>query len=340
MNNRRNFLPLIMVFLSLTSCIITDNILTTRIEVLKPSIFGIPKDLTVAIFKSDLLHSDSSNFKYSNGFEDLKDPSINYQVISDSCVNALANYLKKEGYFSKVINYNDSLNYFSDIKGQAFTTDKLVEKTKSDVCIFLDQLYFDTYYISYSSVPFNIHAKLSWTVFIKNDSTKHYYKQTDTLVYYKSQVHRYKDKKTILKQLISNSSKYLGQSFGTKVIPSWMQVDRMYYKSNNHHMLLAEKYALDNNWIKAAELWNKETTNKNQIIAAKACFNMALACEMEGKPEVGIDWLEKSSNQMFKNRVEHGINCRRYSEVLTNRIGEIVLLSHQVTNPEINSLNE
>src|ERR1035437_2729392 len=140
MNNCRNILPLIMVFLSLTSCLITDSARSTRIEVLKPSIFGIPKDLTVAIFKSDLLHSDTSNFKYSNGFEDLKDPSFNYQAISDSCVNALANYLKKEGYFSKVINYNDSLNYFSEFTGQIHTMDIMFEKTKTDVCIFLDQL--------------------------------------------------------------------------------------------------------------------------------------------------------------------------------------------------------
>ena len=340
MNIRRNILPLMMVFLSLTSCLITDSVRSTRIEVLKPSIFGIPNDLTVALFKSDLLHLDTSNFKYSNGFEELKDATINYQAISDTCVNALANYLIKEGYFRKVINYSDSFKYFSEFTGQTYKKDNLFEKAKSDVCIFLDRLNFDTFYISYSSVPFNTHAKLSWTVSIKNDSTKHCYKQTDTLVYYKSQVHRYKDKKTILKQLINNSCEYLGQSFGTKVIPSWMQVDRMYYKSNNHHMLLAEKYALSNNWIKAAEIWNKETDNKNQWIAAKACFNMALACEMEGKPEVGIDWLEKSSNQMFKNRVEHEINCRHYSEVLTNRIDEIVSLSHQVTNTEVNSLNE
>jgi len=340
MNIHRYSLLLIIVFFSLTSCLITDSVRSTRFEIMKPGVYGVPKNLSVALLKSDLLQSDTTNFQYSNGFKNLTDPTIKYQAISDTCVYALANYLIKEGYFREVINYSDSSNYLSKLTEQSTSMTDLFERTKSDVCIFLYLLNFDTFYITYSSVPFITHAKLRWTIAVKSDSTNQWHEQTDTLLYYKSQVHRYKDKKTILKQLVNNSCQYLGQSFGTKIIPSWVNVDRMYYRSNNHQMLLAEKHALSNNWVKAAELWNKETKNKNQMIAAKACYNMALYCEMQGKPEVGIDWLQESSDRLFHNCSEHKINCQQYMKVLKSRRDEIVLLSQQLGYPANNPITE
>ncbi len=77
-------------------------------------------------------------------------------------------------------------------------------------------------------------------------------------------------------------------------MPSWIPVERKYYNSGNPRMIAAEKYALANDWLKAAEVWNKESKNANQKIAAKACYNLALACEMEGKYDLAIDWLIKS----------------------------------------------
>ena len=98
MNIHRYSLLLIIVFFSLTSCLITDSVRSTRFEIMKPGVYGIPQNLTVALIKNDLFHSDTSNFKYSNGFEEIIDPTINYRAISDTCMNALANYFKKEGY--------------------------------------------------------------------------------------------------------------------------------------------------------------------------------------------------------------------------------------------------
>ena len=96
-------------------------------------------------------------------------------------------------------------------------------------------------------------------------------------------------------------------------------------------MLHAEKFALDNNWLKAAEIWNKETKNKNPRIVAKACFNMALACEMEAKLDAAIDWLNKSYTILGKNNVEHKENCLRYIKILVTRKKEIMRLDKQLS---------
>jgi len=97
-------------------------------------------------------------------------------------------------------------------------------------------------------------------------------------------------------------------------------------------MLLAEKYALQNDWLKAAEIWNRLTNNKNQKIAAKASYNMALACEMEGKHDVAIDWLVKSFSILKENSDVHKKNCQRYIAVLTLRKKELERLAKQVRN--------
>ena len=95
-------------------------------------------------------------------------------------------------------------------------------------------------------------------------------------------------------------------------------------------MLLAEKYALNNEWLKAAEIWNKQSRNKNPRMAAKACYNMALACEMEGKLDAAIDWLVQSHSVLKENNEEHKENCKRYIAVLAQRKKEIDKLAHQV----------
>lgn len=97
-------------------------------------------------------------------------------------------------------------------------------------------------------------------------------------------------------------------------------------------MLLAEKYALNNEWLKAAEIWNKQSKNKNPRMAAKACYNMALVCEMEGKLDNAIDWLVQSHSMLKVNNEEHKEICKRYITVLALRKKEIERLAHQVRN--------
>jgi len=177
-----------------------------------------------------------------------------------------------------------------------------------------------------------------WTVVFKNDSLAYTYTQVDTLFYDQMQLLPFKGSEDkILSQLVNNSSIYLGNSFAAKMIPNWIQTERVYYKSKNTEMLKAEKYAISQDWLKAAEIWNKQTKNKNDKIAAKACYNMALACEMEGKPDVAIAWLVQSYSSLKKNNDEHKTNCQRYVNVLALRKLEIERLAEQVSQTGIPS---
>jgi len=321
-----------LLFTELTSCLITDSARTTQIEIMKPGIFGMSKDFTVAVFNRDLFQSDTCIFKYFNGIKEIKDTTIKYRVLSNACIEALADYLKKEAYFQKVINYRDSLNSIITETMSIDNKAKMFEITKSDVCIFLDFLNFHPLYIPYLQTPFTSRVDLLWTITCKYDSLSYGYNQVDTLYFDEAQVRKYPGKKGIPIQLLNISSTYLGEFMGKKVVPTWYPVDRLYYRSQNRDMLIAEKYALNNEWLKAAEIWNRETRNKNLKIAAKACFNMALACEMEGKLNIGINWLVKSYTCLTQNDMEHKANCQRYINILALRKKEIEKLANQVGN--------
>jgi hypothetical protein len=65
-------------------------------------------------------------------------------------------------------------------------------------------------------------------------------------------------------------------------------------------------------------------------MATKAMYNMALACEMEGKPELSMDWLSKSNIELIREDKNHKENCERYKKVLSSRKLEIEKLATQI----------
>jgi len=337
-----------------------SQIKTLHIELMHPGILCIPREQTVAVVNRDLLKTDTCTFRYSNGilkvedysednssfhseeihYETKKDTSLKYKNLADTCVHTLSGYFKEMGYFCQVVEPNDSSYQLITVPGKIETREELFKRTKTDVCIFLDFFKLKTTYSKDQSIPFQTNAKLLWTVVFKSDSLAYSYNQVDTLFYDRKQLASYgRNKDKILSYFVNNSSIYLGNSFGTKMIPTWIPAERAYYKSKNTEMLKAEKYAKNNNWLMAAEIWNRETKNKNDKIKAKACYNMALACEMEGKPDAAIGWLVLSYSSLKKKNEGHEYNCQHYVNVLALRKKEIERLAEQVKRTENSTEN-
>jgi hypothetical protein len=309
---------------------------------------------TIAIFKRDFYQSDTITFKYLDVDNKIliTDSFIHYQSISNKCVTALANYLDNEGYFLKVINFKDSMNYLFSKEDSLTYYPELLKKLSVDACIFLDYFQLDDQLTNNSGYYFknniidqfpefrnstkleSVGANLLWTVSFKGDTSIYICKQPDELFYGNSVYPELFGNDLNHKLLLENTSEYLGKAFAAKIVPSWLKVERTYYRSNNVNMLKAEKYCLGGDWLKAAEIYNRETKNKNRNIAAKAKYNMALVCEMEGKPDAAIDWLVNSfSTYKFENE-EHKFNCKQYIDLLAMRKKEIARLGKQIRNTD------
>ena len=86
---------------------------------------------------------------------------------------------------------------------------------------------------------------------------------------------------------------WAGNGYGKRIVSTWIKVDRFYYCTNHNLMKQACREVSNGNWLEAAILW-KEVYNKekqgNQALAAKAAFNMAVACEREDKLDIAQNW--------------------------------------------------
>jgi hypothetical protein len=289
-----------------------------QVETLKPGAFTFKESTdTVAIFRQ----TNQVNLFFGQKLP-INDSLINKKPIPNYCVNSLADYLQEQKYFSKVTNYQDTAGKLDSV---------VARKDGDDLFILLKKIQFDLVSLNASSNSVINIAKVNWVVGERNDSLWYSYTQADTLYFDENNLPTMWRLDKMINHVLASSGEYLGKAFGTKLIPSWIKVERAYYRSNNIEMLKAEKCARQNEWLKAAEIWNKQTKSKNPSIVAKACYNMALACEMEGKPDLAIDWLVRSYSAL-KNDLQHKAMCQKYIALMAIRKKEIEKLTLQMVN--------
>ena len=346
---------LLITILGFTSCRTTFNMSKIEVELMKPGQLTLPEDVdTIALFTRDSFQSDTMTFTYKLESKNilspdklLSDTTIHYSDLSNKCVDNLVNYFENENYFLKVINYRDSFNYMFTGTDIQFNSPELHKKLGADAFIFLDYFHLWDYQIQNMNTDFYniqdafpefkkcklfeyVYAKLIWNIFIKGDTTRYTIEQPDDLYYGNNVNPEYFGNSINHRQLLENASIFLGNSIGAKLLPSWKKVERIYYKSDNVQMLQAESFLRNNDWLKAAEIYNKKTKNKNRNVASKAKYNMALVCEMEGNLDAAIDWLLLSKTVYKRKNPEHKFNCDQYCELLELRKKEIELLGKQV----------
>jgi len=332
MKFNRFFSILFITGISLSSCLISDYTGTIQVEVLKPGIFTIPDSIrTVAIANRLKMQPEDLKIGYSDKLQFITDTTINYQDLSNKCTDATVDFLREYGNFDKVINYRDTLNSMLNETETIFSPEELLEELNADMGVFLDYFNSDNDLIAdENEIFFHSKPSLRWLVTYKNDPNFYYYDQHDTLRLDYADFNLYNLLNGKMQSVLNKCALIEGEYFGTKLIPVWMTVDRLYYKSGNADMQKAVQLALDNDWKGAAQIWNSETKNKNNNIATKAKFNMALACEMEGKPDLAIIWLTKSYNEYEGKNLFHKANCQRYINVLAIRQREIAKLDKQI----------
>lgn len=129
---------------------------------------------------------------------------------------------------------------------------------------------------------------------------------------------------------VLNAADIAGSNFAEFLSPHWIEVERMYYKSGQIELKKTNEMIKQNRWLEAAEIWKKNSTNKNKKIAAKSMYNMALACEMNGDFDAAIDWLVKSYHARHKD-IYHTGSCKNYIFVLGQRKLDIKKMEGEIS---------
>ena len=116
----------------------------------------------------------------------------------------------------------------------------------------------------------------------------------------------------------------VGVLYGERISPGWTETKRYYHTSVVKVMRKATRLAEKGKWEEAGELWKQEAGLEKKRLAADACFNMALVCEINDEILDALDWAIKS----YSIRQEQ--LTREYIDLLKERYEDRRKLNEQV----------
>ena len=125
------------------------------------------------------------------------------------------------------------------------------------------------------------------------------------------------------KEEVKQASIYSGQTYALRIVPYSIRVSRYYFVRGNDNFTIAMRMARTGNWDGAGKLWQQETNNPSSKIAGRACYNMAIICEINGDLDGAIQWAQKGY-EAYGNRLSLS-----YVNVLRQRQSENELLKAQ-----------
>jgi hypothetical protein len=108
--------------------------------------------------------------------------------------------------------------------------------------------------------------------------------------------------------------KELAKSYAEEISPFWKDETRFFYIADN--LVKAEYYIDNGEWTKAMDVWMRHVDDENRELAAIACFNMAVGCEMLGEFELALKWMD---NVKRKNA---NFYWNEYKKLLEKRIAD------------------
>ena len=295
---------------------------------------------TTSIFDSiiTLPKTDFSELRYKKHhiFSETNDTVFSKTPVNKLLpVTALATFLNiyaQNDSTKKAIPFNFELGLYSKNELQ-----ELSEITGGDLLISLD------FFASMDGQTFNRAKKVGyevvlstafWSLYdLKNQQFTHYYQRIDTVTWKKEPVYIASDLKKVLpprKDAVLNGAEVSGTNFANFLIPHWINVQRVYYKSGHVDFKQTENLIKEGEWLQAAEIWKNLINNPNKKIAAKSMFNLAIACEIEGDLDAALDWVVKSYYLLGNENELHAFHCKDYIQILAQRKVDFEKLNMQI----------
>ncbi|MFA6125699.1 MAG: DUF6340 family protein [Bacteroidales bacterium] len=116
-----------------------------------------------------------------------------------------------------------------------------------------------------------------------------------------------------------------GQNTAKKLAPWWTNFERYYFTTASMNFNNGARFLRESKWREAAEVFRPYTESDNKTMAAKACYNMSLTCEMANNISAAMDWLKQS-----KALGMHDYFIDDYQAKLIKRKAEIEKLDEQM----------
>ena len=329
----KHILFIFITVISLSSCY---TVSTYYLSILEPAEITLPPDIrNISIHPGIMLNkSDTGELDSLNNIRFNSD--VNYYEFCYGYYDGLAEILEYSPRFDSIV-ITDSVLVRNINKTAGFSWNdiiKICKKDSTDAVIALESFYlkdfidinnffgFDCY------IAFIIQNNSLWKIYYPKEFTViDEYNSVDTIQWIGLDLHCDNALKKLPPpvDMISESSYWAGKKYGSRIAPMWYDnVKRIYYSSGNKNMHTANIKVKMDQWQDAAELWRSITDNPDKKLASRACYNMALACEVEDKLELAYEWAKKSNKLYYSTKTD------AYIKIIEKRLKNIQRLDEQM----------
>jgi hypothetical protein len=341
----KNQLFLLLVAITFCSCSSTRLV---HISVLEPAPVTMP-----AYIKQVGVVNRSQTARSSN-VVDVIDKVVSLEGArldkegAQASIDGLTNELMKNERFTKVKTLTNTVLHTA-IPGQfssplPWETVEKICRDNSIEALFVLELFDTDTKISYATRPTNVRTPLGNVAAIEHQANMNTLVKTGWRIYDltgKNIIDEYPlaqslnfsarginptvaaaallDRKEAVKQVSSK----VAEVYANRITPYWIRVTRDYYVRGTDNFKMARRKSLTGNWNEAGDLWKLETTNASTKIAGRACYNMAIICEINGDLDKAIEWAQKAFEN-YNNRL-----ALRYVRMLKNRQRKNEVLQYQ-----------
>ncbi|MCG8410530.1 MAG: DUF6340 family protein [Bacteroidales bacterium] len=319
-------IPFLFFIFLFTSC---EPLKSLQIETLTPSQVNLPRDFNKILFVN--LDNDINN-------DNEKDTML-YGVITEEM-----NY-----GFLEIINstsFIDSLDYLYIQKGfpsgeRLYQQDtiswdylgKLAKNTQADIFVVLDSLSIDVNTESFADLESDpvvyfkyreLNVAIHWSMFsLKTRKRLDSYLYSDNFYWESSAYSKEKAGNQLpsLEKSVREISFFAAFDYGKRIFPNWQKETRFYFVTGNKDFTQAAKLVTDNeDWKQASVLWKKHINHIDREISSRACFNLALANEMQGNFAKALDWAMKSDKIKSKTKTRLYISILKQRNINTRKL--------------------
>ena len=100
----------------------------------------------------------------------------------------------------------------------------------------------------------------------------------------------------VVKALRLRGNYTAGEKAAKKLAPYWTDLDRLYFPYGQGLFYDGGEFMRKGDWEKAATIWEVLADSKSKVQSAKASYNMAVTCEMAGRTDLALAWIDRAES--------------------------------------------
>ncbi|TSA39251.1 MAG: hypothetical protein D4R64_00165 [Porphyromonadaceae bacterium] len=172
---------------------------------------------------------------------------------------------------------------------------------------------------------YNVVVKTLWRLYRLSDFQSKEFNFADTVAFDIDSPSEFTSSPDQRLECIRNAMYEAGVQTAERLAPWWTNFQRYYFTMGSQKFINGAKLLRDGKWQEAAEIWRPYTESSNKLVAAKACFNMSLTCEIANNIPAALDWLKQSEKLGM-----HEFYIKDYQSKLEKRKAETDKLDEQM----------